>query len=392
MIRSLCLLLALLVAGCEPAATDEPLPFEPAGPGEAPDPSTFGPFPVGVRTFTLVDHSRRSPDGTTDRQLVCEVWYPAREAARDKAGVSYVLHDLLPDDLKDDIPAEALGVVHTTAVRDAAPRADRRPFPLVVFSHGKGSIRLQSTFYTVPLASHGYVVVSPDHQGDQLVDLLREGDVEISSTVDSFIDRPLDVEFILDHFERLPADDFLAGLVDLDRIGTTGHSFGALTSMRVAGEDPRVKAALPHTPAAHLLVQVDILTPSEQWGIPIMLQAADLDHTLPADDHATSVWEHLVAPRYFLRLATAGHFTYSDLCILDVEAIDAAIEMDVSNTLNDGCGPENLSPEVAFPVIRHYSIGFFNRYLRGSGESGALLTEAEGRSLAGAEVRFVADP
>jgi len=385
-------LLVVLVAGCEPANDEEPLPFPPAGPGEAPDPSTFGPFPVGVRTFTLVDSSRTTPGRTEPRQLVCEVWYPARESARDATGETYVLHDMLPDDLKEQIPAEALGELHTTAVRDAPQRQDRRPFPFVVFSHGKGSTRMQSNYYTVYLASHGYVVVSPDHEGDQLVDLLREGDVEINSTLDSFFDRPLDVQFILDHFERLPEDDFLAGMVDMDQVGVTGHSFGALTSMRVAGEDARIKAALPQTPAAHILSTVDILTPSEEWGIPIMLQAADLDRTLPADDNATSCWAHLVDPRFFLRLKTAGHFTYSDLCVLDVETIDAAIEMDVSNVLTDGCGPENVSPEVAFPVIRHYSIGFFNRYLRGSTETGALLTEAEGQALAGDEVSFVADP
>ncbi len=398
MTRFCCLLpallavLALSATGCEPEPTDEPLPFEPAGPGEAPDPSTFGPFPVGVRTFTLVDPSRRSPDGSTDRQLVCEVWYPAREAARDQDGVKYVLHDLLPDDLKEEIPAEALGEVQSAAVQDAEPRVGHRPFPLVVFSHGKGSLRLQSTFFTVYLASHGYVVVSPDHQGDQLVDLLREGEVEISSTLESFFDRPKDVTFILDHLEDLPEDDFLHGMIDMEHVGATGHSFGALTSMRVAGEDVRIDAVLPHTPASYILTQTDILTPMEQWGIPIMLQAADLDRTLPVDEHALSLWEHLVAPRYFLRLATAGHFTYSDLCVLDVEAIDAAIDMDVSNTLSDGCGDENLSVEIAFPVIRHYSIGFFNRYLRGSVETGEMLTEAVGQGMAGDEVWFVAEP
>jgi predicted dienelactone hydrolase len=385
-------LLGLLALGCAPAPDDEPLPFAPAGPGEAPDPSTYGPFPVGVRSFTLWDPSRRSPDGSTDRMLVCEVWYPATESARDAGGATYVLHDLLPDDLKAQIPAEALGEVWSAAVPDAEPRRGHRPFPLVVFSHGKGSLRLQSTFYTVFLASHGYVVVSPDHQGDQLVDLLREGDVEISSTLDSFFDRPEDVRFILDHFEKLPADSFLHGMVDLERIGVTGHSFGALTSMRIAGEDARVDAVVAHTPASYILTQTDILTPMEQWGIPILLQAADLDRTLPVEEHTMTTWPHLVAPRYLLRLRTAGHFTYSDLCVLDVETIDAAIEMDVSNTLTDGCGDENLSVDIAFPVIRHYAIGFFNRYLRGSIETQALLVESAGKTLAGDEVRFVAEP
>ncbi|MEW5853306.1 MAG: hypothetical protein AB2A00_31290 [Myxococcota bacterium] len=394
-------LLVLLVGACSPepqqatssdAGVGEPLPFAPSGPNAAPDPSTTGPYPVGVRTITLVDPSRMTPGHTTPRKLVCEVWYPAVEAARGQPGVAYDLHDALPDDMKPTIPAEALGVLQTDAVQDAEPRHDGRPFPLVIFSHGKGGIRMQSTFYTVALASHGYVVVAPDHEGDTLPDTLREGELNINTTVDSFVDRPQDVMFLLDHFEALPSGDFLSGLIDMDRVGVSGHSFGAITSFRAAGMDYRIKAVVAQTPAGYTLMQVDVGTPMEQWGIPLMIQSADLDRTLPVDPHSLSTWEHMVSPRFFLRLATGGHFTYSDLCILDVEAIDAALEIDVSNVLTDGCGEENVSPEVAFPVIRHYGIGLFNTYLRDSPGTGALLTAAEGTRLGGAEVSFIGEP
>ena len=36
-------------------------------------------------------------------------------------------------------------------------------FPLVVFSHGYGGLRTQSSFLTAHLASWGFVVAAPDH-------------------------------------------------------------------------------------------------------------------------------------------------------------------------------------------------------------------------------------
>ena len=37
-----------------------------------------------------------------------------------------------------------------------------------------------------------------DHEGDTIIDLLRTGEVDMNTTVDSFIDRPLDIVFLLD--------------------------------------------------------------------------------------------------------------------------------------------------------------------------------------------------
>ena len=55
------------------------------------------------------------------------------------------------------------GELATSAAADVAFRFDDGPYPVVFFSHGSGGIRMQSTYLTVALASHGYVVVSPDH-------------------------------------------------------------------------------------------------------------------------------------------------------------------------------------------------------------------------------------
>jgi predicted dienelactone hydrolase len=390
-------LLGLTLSACD---SKEPLPFEPAGPEAAPAPSEMGPYPVGVKTVVYTDESRQTPGREGPRTLVTEIWYPAAEAARDMPKRDYILFDEIPEDLRADFPdiqPEDLGGVFTEAVQDAPVRADGEKYPLIVFSHGKGGIRMQSTFYTVTLASHGYVVVSTDHEADTIPDLLREameGDVNLNTTVDSFIDRPLDVAYLITQMENLAEDDPLKAITDVETVGVTGHSFGALTSFRIAGLDSRVDAIVAHTPVGITMVEVELGIGVEDFGIPYMIQAGGMDETLPADIHAESVWEHMVPPRYYLMLNTAGHFTYSDLCVLDVVAINEAIpQMDVSNVLNDGCGEGNVSTEDAFPVINHYSIGFFNGYLRGSGETLRMLDEANGKALLpGSEIEFAADP
>lgn len=374
---------AALAPACAPESRVEPLPFEAAGPDGAPDPSLPGPYPVGVKTLTFVDDTRPGPDGETgSRTLVTEVWYPASEAARDKPGTDYVLYDSIREDVRQGLEPADLGTLHTAAVRDAAPRIDEK-FPVIIFSHGKGGIRMQSTFYTVLLASHGYVVVAPDHEGDTINDLLAEGDVDVSTTAEDYVDRPLDVTFLLNELPDL--DDDVTGIMDFETMGVTGHSFGALTSMISIGAELRLDAAVAQCPAGISLVQAQLPFPLEELGKPLMIQSAGQDQILEEDLHAASDWEHMTSPRAWLSLHRAGHFTYSDLCIFDVQAIDDALAIDASNVLEDGCGPDNIPPEPAFQLIDSAAIGFFNVHLRNSAPSKKYLTQATQDGIAEGE-------
>lgn len=396
-------LFVVVIGGCPaPPPLLSPLPFEPAGPEAAPDPSTFGPFPVGVRTVTFVDETREAPAGSAgNRSLTCEIWYPAVEDARlpdndatDPRGAKYVIYDELPPSQREDLEPQDLGTLQTIAVRDAAARdLDRGKFPVIFFSHGKGGIRMQSTFYTVMLASHGFVVVAPDHQGDTIYDLLEAGDVDVTSTASSYADRPLDIIFLMTEMDRLILDgaDALGQIADMQRIGVTGHSFGALTSMIVGGQNVGVDAVVAQAPAGIGLVDGVTDVPLEEYGIPVMIQSAGEDQILPPDLNAQSLWDHMVSPRAWLQLDRAGHFTYSDLCIFDVAAIDAAIDIDASNVLEDGCGPENVPPSIAFPLINNAAIGFFNRHLRDSPGTDAFLADSRMEELGPGEGRILVE-
>ncbi len=160
----------LLLLGCADPIEADPyadLAFPPAGPDAAPDASDWGPFPVGVTTLYLTDTERTLEDGSP-RVVPVEVWYPA--ATSQGALRSYAVADFVPEErLKlEDIDPDTLPWLTSSSLDEAGPDTAHGPYPLVVFSHGNGGMRLQSLFFTEYLASHGYVVAAPDHMGNTL--------------------------------------------------------------------------------------------------------------------------------------------------------------------------------------------------------------------------------
>lgn len=97
--------------------------------------------------------------------------------------------------------------------------------PVVIFSHGgpgHDSSREAYGYLGAYLASRGFVAIHLQHQLD----------AERPFTYD----RPMDVRFLLDQLERTHGQ--LRGLpvrLKLDRIGMAGHSFGAFTTLALAG-------------------------------------------------------------------------------------------------------------------------------------------------------------
>lgn len=110
------------------------------------DPLVRGPYPVGVRTLQVLDTVRY-------RLFPCEVWYPAAawHVGQDSALATQDVFTVPPA----DTPRRQM------AVRDAP--AERRYYPLTLFSHSSRGWRRQSTFLCTHLSSHGYVVAALDH-------------------------------------------------------------------------------------------------------------------------------------------------------------------------------------------------------------------------------------
>ena len=143
----------LMALGCPPAQNDTADPwaaleFPPAGPGEAPDPAAWGPFSVGVTTLWLTDPDREGPDGGP-RTYPVEVWYPTSDTSGPLR--SYPIADFVPNERLEveGITADSLPMLDSSSYADAPPDRQHGPYPLVVFSHGNGGMRLQSMFLSL---------------------------------------------------------------------------------------------------------------------------------------------------------------------------------------------------------------------------------------------------
>jgi len=364
------------------------LPFAPAGPDAAPAPSRAGPYRVGVRTLVIEDATRETPGKTGPRRLVTEVWYPTDDTEGTPA--SYRVPDILsPEAIAKLGDASLDTAIETRALRDAALRREEAPYPVVFFSHGANAVRMQSTYLVIDLASHGYVVIAPDHDGNTLSDLVLDGALDPAAAAAYFLIRPDDIRALMERL-RFEPPEWLAGALDFGRVGVAGHSFGALTSLRLAGLSDKlhpVHALVAQAPPGYGPTWIGIDRPLDAIGAPLMIQGGALDDTTPVSD-ARSFWDRAATPKHELILDTAGHFTFSDLCGLDPRVVAAVSMTGVGDALSDGCAPSNVAPADAFPVLRHYTIGMFNAYLRASPGSLALLDESAGRALGPAPLAY----
>ena len=323
------------------------------------DPFERGNFPVGVRTFIWSDPSRG------DRPLTVEVWYPATEAHRgqDLSEATRDAYELIP----------GFPPGWQEAVRDAAPRPG--PYPLVVFSHGFGAHRRQSTFLCTHLASHGYVVAAMDHTGNTIVETVQMmmaaqmgGPAPDPAAILSEVipARPVDVSFVID---RLLAGVDGVPTIDAARIGMSGHSFGGWTTLMVAGSDARVRAALPLAPAggwtplpAESLQRALVL----DWGrdVPTLYLVAESDTILPLRG-MHELYQRTMSPKRMVVLTNADHMHFCD----QVEQIHELFRMmppPIFDQVASAIKPigELCAPDSAYHFVRGLGLAHMDAHVR----------------------------
>ena len=141
------------------------------------------------------------------------------------------------------------------------------PAPVVLFSHGLGGTREGSPFLGRHWAARGYVAVFIQHPGsdDSVWKGKRPGEamaeMKAAASLDNFFLRVRDVPSVLNQLEHWDSQsgDALAGRMNLQKVGMSGHSFGAVTTEAVSGEtlplsgrnltDARITAAIAFSPS-----------------------------------------------------------------------------------------------------------------------------------------------
>jgi predicted dienelactone hydrolase len=155
---------------------------------------------VGTATLDLHDSAR-------GRKVVSEIWFAAAPGAA-------------VERFSPRLPLRAIAIA-----RGAEPAAALGRRPLIVLSHGNWGTRFSQGWLAVELVRAGYLVLSTSHPGTVADEQTVAGRYRLW-------DRSRDVSFALDEVLKHPK---WSGLIDADRIGFAGHSFGGWTGVSLAG-------------------------------------------------------------------------------------------------------------------------------------------------------------
>jgi len=235
--------------------------------------------------------------------------------------VSVVKDVVLHDESRDrDIP-----------LRIFAPEAAGN-YPVILFSHGSGGSREGFGYLGEFWADHGYVAVHLTHQGTDTATLKVAGPMAVreqSLKPATWRERAQDVTAVLDGLKSLEQRNAtLRGKLDTTEVGMAGHSFGAYTTMLMAGTtvatdrseaeafaDPRLRAFLAISPQG---TGQQGLTQTSWQNVkpPMLFVTGTEDRTMQAElDYKWRAEGFEYSPpgdKYLAIIQGAQHFSFSD--------------------------------------------------------------------------------
>lgn len=328
-------------AGATPAQVAKQAPYAKAGP-----------YAAGVTTLQL-----------DDREV--EVWYPAtKDSVRGKRKADYYISDWLPKAIKDLLVGKGINPPFRTDAYRGVPGAKGR-FPLVVFEHGFGGYRDQSTFLTTHLATWGFVVASPDFLERGLAAQLGGAPATPKPGLQVFDETVAAVRAA-----SAAKRGVLSGHVRRGKVGVTGHSAGARGTIEVATErSDQVAGYVPLAGAGSGGTRMgQTIPPLTPPALPNVFIAGQQDGVIPIAGIQT-YYDGVIAPKRGVWIDGSGHLTaFSDICAIGaggggVVALARQGGLPVPENLarlgEDGCKPPALAPRVTWPVTRHFTTALF---------------------------------
>jgi predicted dienelactone hydrolase len=250
------------------------------------------------------------------------------------------------------------------------------------------SVRRQSASYTAHLASHGYVVISPDYP-------LSNGAAPGGPRLGDVLNQPGDVSFLIDSFLRFSDEpgNLFEGAIDEAAIGLTGHSLGGLTTILATFgslADSRVKAAVSLAGLACLVGNESY----EGSHTPLLVISGTEDRIVPFTN-ARPAYDAANPPKYLLALLGGNHMWFADIDLEDsaigaLERVGGATFLEDAMRVaratgaplttcslpGDGSEPsgQRLAPDRQRELTRLFATAFFDHYLKGDESAGRVLT------------------
>lgn len=287
-------------------------------------PAPTGPYDVGIVDRELIDKAG-------GRRLMVSVWYPAAQPGTPAKLTNY------PEEIASGL-GSAFGVpfiapllqhlrYFEVAASNAAPIAvGDAPFPILVYSHGLVGVRLQNASTFQELASWGYVIVALDHTDAAAVTVFPDGETRIFDLqrfgisaneveLSTQVLLPFwvaDQRLVYDTLEEWAATDpLLANRLNLQQIGSFGHSFGGATALEVCHVEPRCRAA------TNLDGGIDSSVEAFAAHRPFLLMTSTASNEFL---EANRLWSRRVkdaaGPAYWVELPGSNHYSFTIVPLL----------------------------------------------------------------------------
>ena len=257
------------------------------------------------------------------------------------------------------------------------------PLSLIVISHGLGSDRSTFAYFAQYMASYGFAVAVPEHPGSNAsqIQALLEGFANDVTPPEEFIDRPLDITYLLDYLEANYGEQ-----IEVRDVGIIGQSFGGYTALALAGaelnftaleaacgkldrsfnvslflqclaleldtetvrsdlKDPRITSAIAINPLTSAIFGREGMS---EIDIPVMLVSGSADPVTPALPEQIRPFTWLKTPEtYFVLMKGGTHFSVLNESSGSIPIPQAAI------------GPD---PQIGQEYIKQLGLLFFSQY------------------------------
>lgn len=278
--------------------------------------------------------------------------YPAAQPPGDSV-ITYDTRDYLPEAVRALLTADVPAGYSFPGTRDAAVAPGT--FPLVLFSHGFASIRVQSSFLAAHLASYGMIVAAPDHPSRSLSNVLLGAATGDPADAIDDLGQTLD----LLRQENAVVGGRFEARVDEQLLGLIGHSAGGAT-VASAGLD------------ADAYVSMAAVGPPD--GVyaetASLFLAGTLDAIVPPAEATRPAYEAAPSPSSYVELHATGHNGFDDFCtfgngagiigLADASGLTQLLDArpELRSLGEDGCVAPAAPVDQGFPVIRHVVTSF----------------------------------
>lgn len=228
-------------------------------------PKPTGGYDVGIDYFHLVDENRNDPflyKSTKKRELMIKVYYPAKnDESKPFDGYFHNSSELLKAFAAGyhmpEFIFNHLRLVNTNSKEGLQVSDKEQSYPVILFSHGAGTTMEVQTSQCEDLASQGYIVAAIDHTyvswatlfPDRVV-TAQEATTDFSTADPAELITQImadDSKFVIDSLTQMNEGQIESNFkerLNLDKIGTIGHSVGGAVAYNLAINDSRIKAAV----------------------------------------------------------------------------------------------------------------------------------------------------